>query len=547
MKFTELTHRYLAHFIVEADTPLAIGSGEKGFTVDRIIVRDALGLPYIPGSSLAGVLRNELAPSGKDEKIGQLFGYQLSSQEVKSKAKRDQTPPDKMQSGQGSRLVISSGHLLGEDGKYVVEGLQSVDLSKGYYSYFTRLPERDHVRMTHRGAADTKGHGKFDEELVHKGARFAFRLELLGDPQDEGAWKHLLSLVHQPLFRIGAGTRKGFGKLRVVTCESRIFDLQQKADLLSYLDLSSSLNAPRSGWNKEAIASKVTEGWAHYRLELKPQDFFLFAAGYGDEEVDNKPKTERYFNWDLGRPELKERDYLLIPATSVKGALSHRVAWHYNCLVGNYINGKTETASLPQADVDAIIASLPLPFDIDTLELSSDSPEWEKRQTQIETLDLDSLLRDSTVWQDYEEQMAHYQRNYEPNKLPVGEANEAVKALFGFATTTDANKNDGQRGHVVLEDVYLKPEQVKEKIFSHVSIDRFTGGARDGMLFQQKVVSAESFQLDIYVKAEALADEKIKTVWEAALNDLCYGNLPLGGSTAKGHGIFRGEFQLLTQ
>lgn len=533
MKANDLTHRYLAHFIVEADTPLAIGSGEKGFTVDRLIARDALGLPYIPGSSLAGVLRNELDPYDQSQPIKELFGFQ---------EKRS----DK---GQGSRLILSSGHLMGEDGKTVVEGLQNVNLNTGYYSYFTRLPERDHVRMTHRGAADTAGHGKFDEELVHKGARFAFRLELMGDEQDAGVWKHLLSLVHQPLFRIGAGTRKGFGKLKVIACETRIFDMKKQSDLLAYLDLNSSLNAPRNGWNKERIEGKVAEGWAHYRLTLTPQDFFLFAAGYGDEEVDNKPKTERYFTWDkvTGLPELKERDYLLIPATSVKGALSHRVAWHYNCLIGNYINDSKETTSFPQVDIEELIASFPLPFDIEKQDIPSDSLIWKQLQQQIDTLDLDGLLQDSDIWKDYNERLAHYQHSYEPNPSPVGEANDAVKTLFGFAADTKGNEHDGQRGQVVMEDVYLDPEQVKEKIFSHVSIDRFTGGARDGMLFQQKVTSSTSFSLDIYVREEALADEKIKTVWEAALSDLCHGDLLLGGGTAKGHGIFQGEFQVLNQ
>jgi CRISPR/Cas system CSM-associated protein Csm3 (group 7 of RAMP superfamily) len=531
MKAKDLTHRYLAHFIVEADTPLAIGSGEKGFTVDRLITRDALGLPYIPGSSLAGVFRNELDPLDQIQWVKELFGFQ---------EKRS----DK---GQGSRLIFSSGHLVGEDGYTVVEGLQTINLDTGYYSYFTRLPERDHVRMTHRGAADTAGHGKFDEELVHKGVRFAFRLELMGNEQDEDTWKHLLSIVHQPLFRMGAGTRKGFGKLKVINCETRIFDLKQQSDLLAYIDLNSSLNASRNGWKKESIEGTVAKDWAHYHLELTPQDFFLFAAGYGDEEVDNKPKTERYFTWDADKPELKERDHMLIPATSVKGALSHRVAWHYNRLVGNYINGNTETTSLPQVKVEAVMASLPLPFDIDTLNIPSDSLEWEQLEQQINTLDLNTLLEGSDIWKDYQEQLAHYQQNYEPNTLPVGEANDAVKAFFGFATDTKGKEHDGQRGQVVMEDIYLCPERVKEKIFSHVSIDRFTGGARDGMLFQQKVVSTTPLSIDIYVKAKTLENEKIKAAWEAALGDLCSGDLPLGGSTAKGHGIFQGKFQILNQ
>ncbi len=546
MKFTDLTHRYLAHFVVEADTPLAIGSGQKGFTVDRLIARDALGLPYLPGSSLAGVLRHELDPAGKHEKIGQLFGYQLNSYERNAKAKRDQTPLDNTQSGQGSRLVLSSGHLIGADGKTVVEGLQLPEGNNAYYSYFTRLPERDHVRMTHRGAADTAGHGKFDEELVQKGTRFAFRFELMGNAQDADVWQHLLQLIHQPLFRIGAGTRKGFGKLKIVTCETRVFDLQVQADIQAYLDLSSSLNAKRSGWKVEETKGKVPAGWQHYQLQLKPQDFFLFAAGYGDEEVDNKPKTERYFDWKSGKPVLAEKDYVLVPATSVKGALAHRVAWQYNRLTNHYIHLPDEIAPLPSVNVEAVMAALPRPFDFETLDLPADSPEWQARKNQIEALDLDTLLEKTELWQAYAQQLAAHQQASVPQPS-VGEQNPAVRALFGYATTTADNRNDGQRGRVVLEDVYLEPEKTKGKVFSHVSIDRFTGGARDGMLFQQKVVSTDKVKLDIYVGAEALQDSHVKAAWEAALQDLCNGDLPLGGSTAKGHGIFTGTFESLHQ
>ncbi|MBK6948993.1 MAG: hypothetical protein IPH16_13915 [Haliscomenobacter sp.] len=117
------THKYLAYFVIEADTPFAVGSGEKGFTVDRLIARDALGLPYIPGSSLAGVLRHELDPKDDSEEVMKLFGFQAK------------------ETGQGSRINFSSAHLIGADGKMVIEGLQAIDLNSGYYSYFQKLPE----------------------------------------------------------------------------------------------------------------------------------------------------------------------------------------------------------------------------------------------------------------------------------------------------------------------------------------------------------------------------------------------------------------------
>jgi hypothetical protein len=136
-----------------------------------------------------------------------------------------------------------------------------------------------------------------------------------------------------------------------------------------------------------------------------------------------------------------------------------------------------------------------------------------------------------------------YRANYiEPVKL-VAENNAAVQALFGYAKD---NETEGARGNVILSDIYLDPDQKSSKIFSHVAIDRFTGGARDGMLFQQKVASANDFVLDIYVKNSVLKDnDNIKIAFEEALKDLYQGNLQLGGGTARGHGIFKGSLEIL--
>lgn len=520
------THKYLAHFIIEADTPLAVGSGERGFNVDRLIARDALGLPYIPGSSLAGVLRHNLDPTDRCEKVKKLFGYQRKEE------------------GQGSRINFSSAHLIGEDGHTAVEGLQCIDLNSGYYNYFQKLPERDHVRINDRGAADAEGHGKFDEELVHKGTRFAFSIELSGEETDEQAWRNVLDIVHQPLFRIGAGTRKGFGKLKVISCRTKIFDLTNSNDLLDYLAIGNSLNENLTSWQQASTTVFKHPHWDLYQVKLSPDNFFLFGAGYGDKDVDNKPKTEQYFEWKSGKPKLREKDVLLIPATSVKGALSHRIAYHYNLLNKTYIGDMSEApSSPPDLDISKIVASFKFPSLSVLEELSSDDLLWEQIQQQIERVSLENELTNSTVWQQWEDELDKFQASRKKTIYPIGENNPAVKALFGYALNNDIG---GARGNVIFSDIYLDNDKYTEKIFSHVSIDRFTGGARDGMLFQQKVSGSDSFVLDIYIRKGVFEDITIKTAFENALNDLCNGNLQLGGSTTKGHGVFNGSFEILT-
>ena len=153
--------KYIARFKVETVGPLSIGAGKSGLLNERLIAKDANNLPYIPGTGLAGVVRHEIDKRiSQPEAINKVFGYQLKEE------------------GQGSRIVFSPGLLVQKDDDNVVEGLCQIDRAHPYYQAFKRLPERDHVRINHRGTAVK--HGKFEEQLVHSGTRFVFEVELEG-------------------------------------------------------------------------------------------------------------------------------------------------------------------------------------------------------------------------------------------------------------------------------------------------------------------------------------------------------------------------------
>lgn len=518
--------RYIARFTVEAASALGVGSGNTGLVNDRLVARDANGLPYIPGTSLAGVLRHELENTKEftEEEIDGLFGFQ--KQEVSEEE-------DEAVKGKGSRILFSEAVMLAEDGKTVLEGLQQIDFSKEYYQNAKRLPERDHVRINHKGTAEK--HGKFEEEYVHKGTRFVFEIELKGEEatqsHDNAAWDKLLELLNSPYFRIGGGTRKGFGQLEILNCRQRKFELSREEELKAWLEHGSSLNSPvdGEGWRLFSLDKGDDKGWQPYLLKLKADDFFFFGAGYGDEEVSMLPKKEKYFSWESGEPKLKES--ILIPGTSIKGALSHRVAYHYNRLKGEYVEGTSHqvTVSISEREV---LESLKPAYEVDSLEFSKDSTEWQKLIDEVNALS----VKDTAAWQEFEQKIDQaITDSTQDVGLPVGENNEAVKQLFGYAK--DSEKDDGQRGRVIISDKYL--DEFEGKIFNHVKIDRFTGGAVDGALFQEKVIHAkDELELKIYVEAVALKDADVKAAFEAALQDLQTGALQLGGNTAKGHGAF---------
>ena len=330
-----IDYRFLARIIIEAATPLAVHSGEKVVQTDAIVIRDVNGLPYIPGSSIAGVIRHAWKDAGND--VDQLFGFQKNPMLVK---KED---PD----GMGSRIIFSEARILNSQGQ-VVDGLKPDEISKdSLLSHYADLPIRQHVRIDYRGvAADS---GKFDEQVVFTGTRFCFEMEMIGNKSEKETFNQLLAILNQSTFRLGGGSRKGFGKISVVNIQYVSLSFN---DNDAYLKKSSNLEENRKWYNERTEelpkADSLNRPVEKLCYQLRPEDFFLFGSGFGDDDADMTPVKEQKVIWKDGKGELTAYEYL-IPASSVKGALAHRTAFHYNQIrtdeQGNpdpfYADGKT--------------------------------------------------------------------------------------------------------------------------------------------------------------------------------------------------------------
>lgn len=313
IKFSGYNHRFLARFVIEAETPLAVDSGEKDILTDALVAIDVNGLPHIPGTAIAGVVRHmieEVKPEGFD--ANQIFGFQ---------AKKD---------GRGSEIIFSEAKILDSKGE-MVDGMNLKAKEDSLLKHYAELPIRQHVRINEKGVTDKAG--KFDEQVVFAGTRFCFEIEMIAkDAKDEAHFQKALEQIQSKTFRIGSGTRCGFGEIKVVKLYKRSLDLKQANDLELYLSKSSNLSEEWCGWEKHDILNDdKADGWITYELKLQPEDFFLFGSGFGDDEVDMTPVKEKKVVWEDGEGKLSE-ELVLIPATSVKGALAHRVAYHYNRL-----------------------------------------------------------------------------------------------------------------------------------------------------------------------------------------------------------------------
>jgi CRISPR/Cas system CSM-associated protein Csm3 (group 7 of RAMP superfamily) len=432
--------KYIARFLLEAETPLFVGSGNSTLLKDALVQKDANGFPMIPGTSLAGVLRHSFSKLSKDDNLVNIFG--------------DSKGGD---TGTGSLIKISPA-LMMLDQQNVSEGLILDDKWDVLKAQFDQLPVRQHVRITDKG--DAEKNGLFDNEVIFKGTRFVFELELTDLRNNfQADWKKLLEIVQSPDFRIGAGTRNGYGSLKVLKILDRRFDLRK--ELPDYLEFSPSFNA--TDWGKISDVTETSDTSSasknHYQLLLTPDPFFIFGSGFGDDEVDKTPLEEEVVVYNERGISFNKQT--LIPGSSLKGAIAHRVAFHYN-----------------------------------KNELAKGSP------------------------------------------TTTGNANEAVVALFGKA---GKGIKDPSAGKVFINDLFLFSESVKnDKIFNHVAIDRFTGGAMEGALFSEKVSYLHEDNISIDVFLEKDVPVEFREFLEETLKDICKGLLPLGGMTTKGHGIFTG-------
>ena len=314
----ENTYRYrqLARIILETETPLAIGSGNKDIKTDSVVAKDINELPYIPTTTLAGLIRHSLPE--------ELQEYWMGFQKKKD--------------GEGSRIMLSEGKILSADGN-PIDGL---NLVKDKITQLCReLPIRQHVRINQQGTAVKNG--KFDEEIVPKGVRFCFEIELMAEKDKPGIMGTILSIIQSDGFRIGSGSRSGFGKIKVVDILRRDLDLCVPDELTLYLGKSSSLAKEWKGYRPYTPSATKESDCILYTLKLRPVDFMFFGSGFGDERSDMTFVREPVVtSWDRGEATVEELErVILIPASSVKGALAHRTAYHYNRLERVFADKKT--------------------------------------------------------------------------------------------------------------------------------------------------------------------------------------------------------------
>ncbi|MDI2029511.1 RAMP superfamily CRISPR-associated protein [Saccharopolyspora sp. TS4A08] len=114
--------------------------------------------------------------------------------------------------------------------------------------------------------------------------------------------------------------------------------------------------------------------------------------------------------------------------------------------------------------------------------------------------------------------------------------------LFGYAGKT----RDARRSKIVFYDAPISAEQDPAEERKHVVLDRFTGGARDQLLFTDEVVTHGSFEVRIEEfepdhdsGRSDRVNELDKALLKAVIRDLHDGLIGIGGRTTAGYGTVR--------
>ena len=312
--------------VLEAQAPLSIASGLADATDDMRLALAPNGLPCLPGTALAGVLRHAVQAALDEPAARTLFGYVDGDR------------------GSVSGIEVSMGWLHDEN-DMPVESLLPDLQDRVFAPLLTQLQQiRRRVRIDHRGTAVTGGH--FDRAVLAAGHRFSVELALWSETADAAARDGavLLAALRSPRLRIGGLTHSGLGRLKVQRLHGRLFNLGNKdrADLAEFIALPPGVGE-LGGLPviPNGAAGGPAANLAHVKFELLAEGPMRVGGGSapgaaGGGRVDDAPFREKRLEYPAcgGLPQWT--DNTVLPATAIKGALAHRVAFHDRRLRGQW-------------------------------------------------------------------------------------------------------------------------------------------------------------------------------------------------------------------
>lgn len=287
-------------------SPMSIGSGRNDSS-DKDIIRDGRGEPFIPGSSLAGVLREQCSRKGfsglpEEERADadhKYFGF------VKINTDAGGIPVE--DEAKSSRLLIYDAVI------------DQKDLDK------VHITTRDHVKLDQWKTAEEGA--KFDMEALEAGARFTTYIEqnlLPGDSSEMGEMVANLFLDGDVF--LGAKTMRGYGEICNVSVEKASFDLMSTEGARRWIDFDMySPSREYEPYQRDGGGhSEQSDDQCKLRISIGlHQTGGISIRKYTTEIVKNQ---DQYPDYEQLTTHDKDSNVApTIPGTSWAGAFSHRM------------------------------------------------------------------------------------------------------------------------------------------------------------------------------------------------------------------------------
>lgn len=183
-------------------SPLSVGSGENNLT-DRDIIRDSRGVPYIPGTALAGVYRSLFSEKTAED----YFGPELTE-------KRIQVPSDEPSDEGGNKLKDSDVVTYDAYPEAYTEKLVTKRDMVALDDYKTAVP----------GA-------KFDFQVLEPGLTFVTYIEQnMDNAKQQWVIDEIAGAWMEGRISVGAKTGRGYGHTKAIKEYSAIFDLRTEKE-----------------------------------------------------------------------------------------------------------------------------------------------------------------------------------------------------------------------------------------------------------------------------------------------------------------------------
>ena len=297
----------------QLDSPLCIGSGRNDIT-DQDILRDARGIPYIPGSAVAGVLREACQGIMDDKAWKYYFGY--SSTNTGNKVKSDNDIIE-------SQIIFYDATLVGDN--------KDKDGNPKY-----RISQRDGVALNEYKSA--KKQAKFDQEILEGDCKFQTFIEISEEQSDvnekvkaDEVLTNIAKIWKETDIRFGAKTTRGYGKICNVEIIGKNFDFTSKDEISSWLDFNI---FEENSWENAILYEDMLNTLMkdNNRLSLKLRlEGGLSIRRYSTECSDEESSPDQEQLTTLKFDKNGSEEVAVIPGTTWAGAIGHRMEELIDC------------------------------------------------------------------------------------------------------------------------------------------------------------------------------------------------------------------------